>query len=200
MKTLFTLLVCFMIVTLLSGCSMRHANTTVAPDQQDSQEPFVIVNPYRDDPDNPSPHNPYIKKHGDIPEVRTYLRLKQKLLSGTPLTVDEAIALFTADLYLTPSSAKKETLKGLKETKRRHEKLGFPDDAPVLTYTGRVSHFFDRGVANYYNVRTLPDGTRVINDWNLPNRKVIIPPKEKSKSAAPTADHDVNSVPTEDEE
>ena len=189
-----------MIVTVLSGCSTRHANTPAAPEQQGFQEPFVLVNPLRDDPDNPSPHNPYIKKYGDIPEVRTYLRLKQKLLT-TPLTVDEAIELFTAELYLTRSSATKTILKSLKETKDRHEKLGFPADSPVLTSTGRVSHFYNQGPSGYYNVRTLPDGTRIINDWRLPNRKVVIPPKETSKSEGAAADaHDQNSVPTEDEE
>ena len=61
------------------------------------KEDFIIgFNPFKDDPDNPSPHNPLVKKFGDIPQVRTYIRLQRKYLSGKPLTIDEAIDLFTA--------------------------------------------------------------------------------------------------------
>lgn len=180
MKTLNALLVCFMIVTVLSGCSTRHTNT---PDQQESSEPFILVNPMRDDPDNPSPHNPLIKKFGDIPEVRTYLRLKQKYFTGTGMTSDEAIELYTAEAHLYPTPENKARLKMWKKDRERYIKEGIPvGEKPVLRYAGGTSHFYHRGPSGYYNVRTLPDGTRIINDRRLPGGKAVIPPKEKSKS------------------
>ena len=196
MKTLNTLLGFFILITVLSGCSARSINTPA----QSTKESFVLFNPLTDDPDNPSPHNPLIKKYGDIPEVRTYIRYYQKLRSGTPLTVDEAIALYTADLYLYPYPATEKILKTLKATKKQHEALGFPADTPVYRYIGGTSHYYHRGASGYYNVRTLPDGTRIINDWCLPNGKVIIPPKGTSKSESAADARDENSVPTEDEE
>ncbi|MXV73396.1 hypothetical protein F4Z99_03850 [Candidatus Poribacteria bacterium] len=207
MKTLNALLVCFMIVTMLSGCSTRHANaplpnTPTAHDQQDPPDPFVLVNPMRDDPDNPSPHNPLIKKFGDIPEVRTYMRLKQKYYTGTGMTSDEAIELYTAEAHLYPSDATKAKLKMWEKDRERYIKEGIPlGETPVLRYAGSTSHFYHRGPSGYYNVRTLPDGTRIINDWSLPGGKAVIPPKETSKSESAAADaHDQNSVSTEDEE
>lgn len=197
MKTLNTLLGFFVIITVLSGCGARSINTPA----QSAKEPFVLFNPLTDDPDNPSPHNPLIKKYGDIPEVRTYIRYYQKFRSGTPLTVDEAIAFRTADLYLYPYAPTEEILEALKSTKKRHEALGFSADTPVYKYTGGVTHYYHRGASGYYNVRTLPDGTRIINDWRLPGGKAVIPPKATSKSEDPAADaRDENSVPTEDEE
>lgn len=159
---------------MLSGCSARNINTPV----QSAKEPLVLVNPLRDDPDNPSPYNPLIKKFGDIPEVRTYIRLKQKLRSGTPLTVDEAIALFTADLHLYPYQPTEDILKSLKETKKRNEALGLPTDTPIFRYTGGTMHDYSQGPSGYYNIRTLPDGTRIINDHRLKDNSVVIPPKE----------------------
>ena len=136
-----TLLGIFMLITVLSGCGARHVNetfqNTTSLDTQDSKEPFVLVNPLKDDPENPSPHNPLIKKFGDIPQVRTYMRLQQKLLSGTPLTRDEAIALLTAEFYLYRSASTEEALKQQKESKKRDEKLGFSSDLPVFRYTGK---------------------------------------------------------------
>ena len=88
MKTLKTLLGCVILITLLSSCSVRHINETPqnasVPDptlqrqdakKQDTQKADFIIgfNPLRDDPDNPSPHNPLVRKFGDIPEVRTYI-------------------------------------------------------------------------------------------------------------------------------
>ncbi|MCY3742420.1 MAG: hypothetical protein OXH00_15500 [Candidatus Poribacteria bacterium] len=207
MKTLNALLVCFMVVTVLSGCSARHANapfpnTPTAHDQQDPPEPFVLVNPMRDDPDNPSPHNPLIKKFGDIPEVRTYMRLQQKFYTGTGMTIDEAIELYTAEAHLYPSDATKAKLKRWEKDRERYIKEGIPlGETPVLRYAGSTSHFYHRGPSGYYNVRTLPDGTRIINDWSLPGGKAVIPAKETSKSESAAADaHDQNSVSTEDEE
>lgn len=197
MKTLNTLLGFFVLITVLSGCGARSINTPA----QSAKEPFILFNPLTDNPDNPSPHNPLIKKYGDIPEVRTYIRYYQKFRSGTPLTVDEAIALFTADLYLYPYPPTEERLKRFKNRKKRNEALGLPADTPVYRYIGGTTHYYHRGASGYYNVRTLPDGTRIINDWRLPNGKVIIPPKATSKSEGAAADaRGENSVPTEDEE
>ena len=180
-----------------TGCSAKGINTSA----ESAKEPFVLFNPLTDDPDNLSPYNPLVKKYGDIPEVRTYIRYYQKLYSGTPLTVDEAIAFYSADLYLYPYAPTEEILKTLKGTKKRHEALGFPADTPVLRYKGGTSHYYHRGVSGYYNVRTLPDGTRIINDWRLPGGKAVIPPKEKSKSeGAATVVRDEKSVSTEAEE
>lgn len=197
MKTLNTLLGFFTLITVLSGCGARSINAPA----QSAKEPFVLFNPLTDDPDNPSPHNPLIKKYGDIPEVRTYIKYYQKLHSGTPLTVDEAIAYYSADLYLYPYPATEVILKTLKDTKKRHEALGFPADTPVLRYPGGTSHYYSRGASGYYNVKTLPDGTRIINDWRLPGGKAVIPPKETSKSEGAAADaRDEKFVSTEDEE
>lgn len=197
MKTLNTLLGFFVLIIVLSGCGVRSINAPA----QSAKEPFVLFNPLADDPDNPSPHNPLIKKYGDIPEVRTYIKYYQKLHNGTPLTVDEAIAYYSADLYLYPYPPTEVILKTLKDTKKRHEALGFSADTPVLRYPGGTSHYYSRGPSGYYNVKTLPDGTRIINDWRLPGGKVVIPPKATSKSESAAADdHDENSVSTEDEE
>ncbi len=176
MKTLFALLVCFLILTVLSGCSTRHANTIAAPDQQESQEPFVIVNPFRDDPDNPSPHNPLIKRFGDIPEVRTYIRLKQKLVNTSGLTADEAIAYFTAELHLYQYDYSRNILNRLKKSKKTNKAFGQPDDEIVFWYTGITQHNLVRGD----NVtRILPDGTKIISDPRLTNDPTIIPPEKR---------------------
>ena len=57
-----------------------HSNTKAKKPKED----FIIgFNPFKDDPDNPSPHNPLVKKFGDIPQVRTYIQLQRKYLSGS---------------------------------------------------------------------------------------------------------------------
>ena len=149
MKTLRTLLGGFILITLLSGCSVRHVNETPqnasVPDpmfeRQDARKPdtkkedFIIgFNPLRDDPDNPSPYNPLVKKFGDIPEVRTYIRLKQKLGSGIGLNIDEAIELYTAEVHLYPTPVAKAMLKSLESDRRRYERLKIPTGDPVLIY------------------------------------------------------------------
>ena len=93
---------------------------------------FVLVNPFKDDPDNLSPHNPFIRKFGDIPEVRTYIRLKQKFLYGIGLNVNEAIELYTAEAYLYPSLEAKARLKSWIKDKERYERLGILTDEPVM--------------------------------------------------------------------
>ena len=138
MKTLNTLLGFLILIALLSGCSARHVNaplenTTTAPDKQESPD-VALVNPLTDDPDNPSPQNPLIKKFGDVPEVRTYLRLKQKLGRGIGLTIDEAIELYTAEVHLYPTPAAKEMLKDLKTDKKRYERLGIPVRGHLPSY------------------------------------------------------------------
>ena len=105
-----------------------------------SKEDFIIgFNPFKDDPDNPSPHNPLIKKFGDIPQVRTFIRLQRKYLSGTPLTIDEAIALFTADLYLYSHKSTEGLLKYLKKRKKELEASGREDEFE-WKYTGTTSY------------------------------------------------------------
>ncbi len=130
MKTLKTLLGFLTLIVLLSGCGARHVNEplqspTPIHDKQESSD-VVFVNPLTDDPDNPSPHNPIIKKFGDVPEARTYLRLKQKLGRGVGLNIDEAIELYTAEVHLYPTPAATEILKELKADKKRYERLGIP--------------------------------------------------------------------------
>ncbi|MXV83952.1 hypothetical protein F4X88_15105 [Candidatus Poribacteria bacterium] len=149
MKTFKTLLGCFILIALLSGCSVRPVNETsqnasvpeLTPQRQDAKKQdtqkadFIIgFNPLRDDPDNPSPHNPLVKKFGDIPEVRTYIRLKQKLGSGIGLNIDEAIELYTAEVHLYPMPVAKAMLKSLESDRRRYKRLGIPTGAPVLIY------------------------------------------------------------------
>ena len=94
---------------------------------------FIIgFNPLKDDPDNPSPHNPLVKKFGDIPEVRTYIRLQQKL-HNVGLTLDESIELKKADVHLYPSDAGKAGLKDLIEEKKRYQRLGIDMGGIVLS-------------------------------------------------------------------
>ena len=138
MKTLNTLLGFLILITLLSGCSGRHVNelrqnTTAVPDKQEFPD-VAVVNPLADDPDNPSPHNPLIKEFGNVPEVRTYLRLKQKLGRGIGLNIDEAIELYTAEVHLYPTPAAKEMLKDLKTDKKRYERLGIPVRGHLPSY------------------------------------------------------------------
>ena len=109
-----------------------------------------------DDPDNPSPYNPLVKKFGDIPEVRTYMRLSQKLMSGTSLTVDEAIVLFTAELHLYSWETTKDMLKSAVENKKRNQRLGFSADSPYLTYKGSSTKDFTRDDTSVDSVGIVP--------------------------------------------
>ena len=136
-----TLLGFFILITLLSGCGVRHVNeplqnTTPVDDKQESaKEDFIIgFHPFKDDPDNPSPHNPLVRKFGDIPEVRTYIRLNQKFRYGIGLNVNEAIELYTAEAHLYPSLEAKTRLKAWKKDKERYERLGILTDEPVMGY------------------------------------------------------------------
>ena len=136
---------------------------------------FVLVNPFTDDPDNPSPHNPLIRKFGDIPEVRTYMRLKQKFYSGIGFNIDEAIELYTAEAYLYPSDATKASLKRWKKDKERYERLGISMDGPVLRYTGVTSHDFTR--TNGRKTIIHPDGSKTIYDSRVEGGVIEVPPQ-----------------------
>jgi hypothetical protein len=141
-----TLLGFFILITLLSGCGIKHVNkphqneplqntTPVHEKQESSKADFIPgFHPFKDDPDNPSPHNPLVRKFGDIPEVRTYIRLNQKLRYGIGLSVDEAIAFYTAEAHLYPSLEAKARLKSWKKDKERYERLGILTDEPVMGY------------------------------------------------------------------
>lgn len=184
-----TLLGIFMLITLLSGCGARHVNRTVqnttSLDTQDSKEPFILVNPLKDNPDDPSPHNPLIKKFGDIPQVRTYMRLQQKLLSGTPLTRDEAIDFFSAEFHLYQSPSTAEALKRQKESKKRDEKLGLSSDLTVFRYTGKKIIDFSRvDDGGSISVTIIdPDGTKTIIDPSLNDGEpLLIPPVDADAS------------------
>ena len=158
MKSTFTLslialLGIFASSLLFSGCASKHIKTEVSETRSEDgktvhlstsknakakppkEDSIIGLNPFKDGPDYPSPHNPLIKKFGDIPQVRTYIRLKQKLGRGIGLNIDEAIELYTAEVHLYPTPAAKEMLKDLKADKKRYERLGIPADVPVLTDT-----------------------------------------------------------------
>ena len=185
-----TLLGIFMLIILLSGCGARQVNRTVqnttSLDTQDSKAPFTLVNPFKDNPDDPSPHNPLIKKFGDIPQVRTYMRLQQKMLSGTPLTRDEVIAFFAADFHLYRSPSTAEALRRAKESKKRDKKFGFSSDLPVFRYTGKKIIDFSRvNHGGSISVTMIdPDGTKTIIDPRLNDGEpLVIPPRGKSLDA-----------------
>ena len=57
--------------------------------------------------------NSLIDEFGDIPQVRTYFNLQEKIREKGHLTFDEIIALASAALYLYPSEAKAADLKEL---------------------------------------------------------------------------------------
>lgn len=61
--------------------------------------------------------NSLIDEFGDIPQVRTYVNLQQKIREKKHLTFDEIIALASAALYLYPSEAKAAGLKELEALK-----------------------------------------------------------------------------------
>ena len=131
---------------MVYGCSVKHVNeadknehlqnTIPVVDKQDPSKVDFIpgFHPFKDDPDNPSPHNPLVRKFGDIPEVRTYIRLNQKFRYGIGLTVDEAIAFYTAEAHLYPSPEAKAALKAWKNDKERYQRLELPMDSIVMRY------------------------------------------------------------------
>jgi len=141
----------FIVTLLLSGCSVRHVNephTATARDKQESPDFSIGLHPLKDDPDNPSPHNPLIKKFGDIPEVRTYMRLKQKLELGPGLNIDEAIEFYTAAVHLYPTPGVKAALKSMKKDKERYQRLGIPMGGTVLRYNTKADHSDENPASN----------------------------------------------------
>ncbi len=177
---------------LLLGCTSKHIKTAVSETRPEdgqnirsSQEQSAKVkkpkedlitgfDPFKDDPENPSPHNPLIKEFGDTPEVRTYIRLKQKLGRGIGLNIDEAIELYTAEAYLYPSDATKANLKRWKKDKERYERLGISMDRPVLRYTGETSH------SNGKKTISHPDGSKTIYDSRVEGGVTEVSPQASS--------------------
>ena len=163
----------------LYGCGGKHVSEPSpngTPSQlQVSDETFVLCNPLTD-----SPHNPLVRKFGDIPQVRTYMTLQRKFLTGTSLTIDEAIALTAADLHLYPSEMTAKRLKRLKEVKNRLE-------------TGSSSGFEYRySGGTVFDLRTgdsivvyHPDGSKTVNDFRNPDGKPIVVPPPKRPSEKP---------------
>ena len=142
------------------------------------KEDFIIgFNPFKDDPDNPSPHNPLVKKFGDTPQVRTYMRLQRKYLSGTPLTIDEAIELHAADFDLYPHSSTEARLKYLKKHKKELEVSGGEDEFE-WKYTGTTSYDFTR--SNGRKTIIHPDGSKTIYDSRVEGGRIEVPSQAES--------------------
>ncbi|MDE0423303.1 MAG: hypothetical protein OXN25_00385 [Candidatus Poribacteria bacterium] len=142
MKTFNIFLGSFLLIIMFFGCSVKPVEeplqeTRLVDDDKQAppKEDFIPgFHPFMDDPDSPSPHNPLIKKFGDIPEVRTYIRLQQKFRRGPGLTVDEAIALYTAEVFLYDTSEAKRSLKQFKKDKERAQRLGIPTGGIVMRF------------------------------------------------------------------
>ena len=186
----------FIGVFLFSGCASKsitveesevrsgdrqtvHLSEKKTGKTEKPKEDFIIgFNPFKDDPDNPSPHNPLIKKFGDIPQVRTFIRLQRKYLSGTPLTIDEAIDLFTADLYLYPQQkTTKGRLKYLKKRKKELEASGKENEFE-WKYTGTTSYNFTR--SNGRKTIIHPDGSKTIYDSRVEGGVIEVPSQAES--------------------
>ncbi|RKU10397.1 hypothetical protein C6503_20000 [Candidatus Poribacteria bacterium] len=154
------------------------------------KEDFIIgFNPFKDDPDNPSPHNPLVKKFGDIPQVRTYIRLQRKYLSGQPLTINEAIDLLAAEQHLYQWQTTKVRLKYLKAHKKELEASGKLDEFE-WKYTGTTSvDYTQKG----YTIKTYtrPDGSKTIYDPRVEGGVIDVPPQAES----PYVDAEKNDEP-----
>ena len=193
---LITLFSAFGNFLFLSGCASKYTSVeesevrsedgqTVHLSQQKPgktkkpKEDFIIgFNPFKDDPDNPSPHNPLVKKFGDIPQVRSYIRLQRKYLSGKPLTIDEAIDLLAAEQHLYQWQTTKARLKYLKEHKKELEASGRLDEFE-WKYTGTTSIDYTR---KGYTIKTHthPDGSKTIYDSRVKGSVIEVPPQAKS--------------------
>ena len=180
--------------SLLLGCANKHIKTEALETRSEdsktahlstgknteakrTKEDFIIgFNSLKDDPDNPSPHNPLIKKFGDIPQVRTYMRLQRKYLSGTSLTIDEAIELHTADLYLYPHPSTEARLKYLKKHQKELEASGQTAEFE-WKYTGTKTVDYSR---SGYTVKTHihPDGSKTIYDSRVEDSIEVSPQTE----------------------
>ena len=192
---------------LFSGCAIKNTKTVesetrsvdgqtvqlskVSKDQnakaKKPKEDFIIgFNPFKDDPDNPSPHNPLVKKFGDIPQVRTYIRLQRKYLSGKPLTIDEAIDLHAAEHHLYQWQTTKARLQYLKKHKKELEASGRLDEFE-WKYTGTTSVDYTR---KGYTIKTRihPDGSKTIYDSRTEGKVIEVPPQAKSPYTDDTVD------------
>lgn len=181
---------------LLLGCASKHIKTETPETRSEDgkiahlstdksvkakppKEDFIIgFNPFKDDPDNPSPHNPLIKKFGDIPQVRTYMRLQRKYLSGIPLTIDEAIELHTVDFHLYPHPSTEARLKYLKKHKKALETSGRVNEFE-WKYTGTTMVDYSR---SGYTIKThtRPDGSKTIYDSRVEGGIIEVPPQVES--------------------
>ena len=142
------------------------------------KEDFIIgFNPFKDDPDNPSPHNPLVKKFGDIPQVRTFIGLQRKYLSGTPLTIDEAIELHAVEFYLYSHPSTEARLKYLKKHKKELEVSGGEDEFE-WKYTGTTSYDFTR--SNGSKTVIHPDGSKTIYDSRVEGGVIEVPQQVES--------------------
>ena len=182
--------------SLLLGCANKHIKTeasetwaedskTVHPSTdknvktKPTKEDFIIgFNPFKDDPDNPSPHNPLIKKFGNIPQVRTFMRLQRKYLSGTSLTIDEAIELHTVDLYLYPHPSTEAHLKYLKKHKKALETSGRVAEFE-WKYTGTIHVDYSRSDGHTIKTEVRPDGSKTIYDSRVEGGIIEVPPQAK---------------------
>lgn len=211
MKPIFTRLLIalfstFISLLLFSGCASKNTKIGVSEtrsvngqtiefskDQNSKpkqpKEDFIIgFNPFKDDPDNPSPHNPLVKKFGDIPQVRTYIRLQRKYLSGKPLTIDEAIDLFAAEHHLYQWQPTKRWLNYLKKRKKELAKSGKLDEFE-WKYTGSTSTDYTRK-GYTLKTHTHPDGSKTIYDSRVEG-VIEVPPQAKS----PYVDEEDNEKP-----
>ena len=143
------------------------------------KEDFIIgFNPFKDDPDNPNPHNPLVKKFGDIPQVQTYIRLQRKYLSGKPLTIDEAIDLHTAELHLYQWQKTKAWVKYLKERRKVLETSGRLDEFESK-YTGSTTtDYTQKGYT--LKTHTHPDGSKTIHDSRVKGSVIEVPAQAES--------------------
>ena len=213
MKSTFTLslialLGIFTSSLLFSGCASKHIKTEASEMRSEDgktahlstgknvkakppKEDFIVgFNPFKDDPDNPSPHNPLIKKFGDIPEVRTYMRLQRKYLSGTSLTIDEAIELHTVDLYLYPHPSTEARLKYLKKHKKELEASGRTAEFE-WKYTGTTRVDYSRSDGHVIKTEIRPDGSKTIYDSRVEGGVIEVPPQAEH----PYTDDAINEKP-----
>lgn len=163
-----------------------HLSTSKNAKTKKRKEDFIIgFNPFKDDPDNPSPHNPLVKKFGDIPQVRTYIRLQRKYLSGKPLTIDEAIDLFAAEHHLYQWQKTKALLQYLKKHKKELEVSGKLGNFE-WKYTGTTMvDYTHKGYT--LKTHTHPDGSKTIYDSRVEG-VIKVPPQAKSPYTDDTGD------------
>ena len=182
---------------LLFGCASRHINTEISETRAEDgntahlsttkntkakppKEDFIIgFNPFKDDPDNPSSHNPLIKKFGDIPQVRTYMRLQRKYLSGISLTIDEAIELHTVEFYLYANPSTETRLKYLKKHKKELEASRQTAEFE-WKYTGTTHIDYSRSDGYTIKTEIRPDGSKTIYDSRVEGGVIEVPPQAES--------------------